>query len=240
MDFMSGRQFVSLGELRELCPDVTSMTLHRDLDAFERDGVIIKMRGGARVTSQPVDTSFLSRETENIAAKQIIAAKAAGLVREGGSIFFDAGTTTLAVIRALPDINLTVVTNGANFAYEMQRFSNVTVYMCCGALNRSNMALSGQSTLDFLDGINIDLGFIGVSGYSEECGFTCGKESEMFVKRHVIRKARKSVAVMDLTKFTRLLPHTFARLNDFDAVISDGVTPDNFLREAAEAGVTVL
>ena len=255
INFIAGKQFVSMQELRDLCPDVTLMTLHRDLDALASDGLVIKVRGGARVQGLPRvpgapgatgasgmsgDPSFQSREFENIDGKKIIAAKAAGLIREGGSVFFDAGTTTLAAIRALPDINLTIITNGANFANELVRFSNVTAYMCCGALNRSNMALSGHSTLDFLDGLNIDLGFIGVTGYSGDSGFTCGKESEMLVKKLIIQKARKSVVLMDASKLTRLMPYTFAKLADVDYVIGDGAMPESFAQEAQSAGVVLL
>ena len=239
-DFIAEKQFVTIRELREFCPEVTLMTLHRDLDALAGDGLIIKLRGGARMVRQSGEPSFQSRELENIGGKNKIAAKAVGLIKEGGAVFFDAGTTTLAVIRALPDMNLTVITNGANFANELQRFANITTYMCCGALNRSNMALSGHSTLDFLEGLNIDLGFIGVSGYSEESGFTCGKESEMLVKKLIIQKARKSVVLMDAAKLTRLMPYTFAKLGDVDYVIGDDAMPEAFVRSAREAGVTLM
>ena len=240
IDFITGKQFVSIRELREICPEITLMTLHRDLDTLVRDGVIIKLRGGVRVMGYSGDPSFQSREYLNTESKLIIAKKAIELIHEGGSVFFDAGTTTLAVIRAMPDVNITVITNGANFSNELARFANVTTYVCCGVLNHSNMALSGNSTLEFLDGINIDLGFIGVSGYTEDSGFTCGKESEMLVKRLVIQKARKSIALMDTTKMTRLMPYTFAKLADVDYVIGDGDMPDSFLKSAGETGVTVL
>ena len=240
-EYIKDRRIVSIRELHELCPEVTLMTLHRDLDALANSGRIIKVRGGVRITDGPSgDPSFKSREKENTEQKGIIATKAVGLIREGGSVFFDAGTTTLAVIRSLPDINLTVITNGANFAGELQRFTNVSVYMCCGALNRYNMALSGQSTLRFLETINIDLGFIGVSGYSAKCGFTCGNEAEMLVKKLVIQKARRSVILMDASKLARLMPYTFARLEDIDVLAGDGMLPDDLLRDAAEADTDVL
>jgi len=239
-EYISGKQYASIDELKGVCPGVSLMTLHRDLDALARDGAIIKIRGGVRVMAQPGDPSFHSREYENIGAKQLIAEKAAGLIREGGSVFFDAGTTTLAAIRAMPDIKLSIFTNGANFGNELQRFSNAAVYMCCGALNRSNMALSGQSTLEYLDGINIDLCFIGVSGYSIESGFTCGKESEMLVKKLAIKKARKSVVLMDSTKIGRLTPYTFAVFSDIDFVVGDGALPPSFASSAKKSGVEVL
>jgi DeoR/GlpR family transcriptional regulator of sugar metabolism len=239
-DLIQKNQIVSMKELQELCPDVSLMTLHRDLDALAAAGIIVKLRGGARVAMQSGETSFQIRQNENMNRKRIIAAKAINLINEGGSVFFDAGTTTLSVIREMPDINLTIVTSGANFAYELQRFSNITAYMCCGALNRSNMALSGNSTLNFLKDINIDLGFIGVSGYSDEYGFTCGKESEMLVKKLVIQKARKSVVLMDATKINKLMPYTFAKLEDVDYVICDVSLPECFIENATKCGTRVL
>jgi len=237
---INNKKIVSIRELHELCPEVTLMTLHRDLDALARSGLLVKLRGGVRAVKQDGEPSFQSREGENTSGKNIIAAKAIRLIPEDGSVFFDAGTTSLAIIKALPDTNLTVITNGANFANALQHFANITTYFCCGALNRANMALSGQSTLDFLDKINIDLGFIGVSGYSGESGFTCGKESEMHVKKLVIKKARKSVVLIDATKFTRIMPHTFARLEDVDYIIGDDDMPGDFMRDAKNAGVAVL
>ena len=239
-NYIAERQYASIRELHELCPDVTLMTLHRDLDALARDGLLYKVRGGVRMLKTSGEPSFQIRESENTGPKTIIAEKAINLINEGGSVFFDAGTTSLAVVRALPDLNLTVITTGANFANELQRFTNMTVYMCCGALNRANMALSGHSTLGFLDGVNIDLGFIGVSGFSMESGFTCGKESEMQVKKLVIQKARKSVALMDSAKLSRLMPYTFAYLDDVDYVICDEALPDEFMRAAKKSRVTIL
>ena len=71
--------------------------------------------------------------------------------------------------------------------------------MCGGTLNRFNQAVSGQSTLQMLEQINIATAFLGVSGYTDEGGFTCGKEDEMLVKRLMIQKAGKKVILMDLS-----------------------------------------
>ena len=102
------------------------------------------------------------------------------------------------------------------------------------------MALSGQNTLDMLEGINIDLAFIGVSGCSVDAGFTCGTESDMVVKRMVIRKARRSVVMCDNTKFSRLMPYTFAQFSDVDYLISDQAVPDGISQACESAGVVIL
>ena len=102
------------------------------------------------------------------------------------------------------------------------------------------MALSGQNTLDMLDKINIDLALIGVSGCNADSGFTCGTESDMVVKRKVIQKARTSVVVCDQAKFSRLMPYTFASLDEVDYLISDSALPEAIDAAAQQSGVKIL
>ena len=142
--------------------------------------------------------------------------------------------------RILPDLDLHIFTTGPNIAIELCRLQYASITLCCGTMNRKNMALSGQNTLQMLDGINIDLAFIGVSGCSAETGFTCGTESDMLVKRRVIEKARTSVVMCDTDKFSRMMPYTFATFADVDYLITDRDVADNIRIAAREKGVQIL
>ncbi len=235
-----GRDFIGIRELREMFPEVSVMTLHRDLDALEAAGFLRKVRGGARVVRHATEPLFDLRTHANMEEKLIIARKAAALVRPDSSVFLDAGTTNLVLARELPDTRLDVFTTGPNIALELCRLENYSVNLCGGNINRSNLAISGQSTLDMLANINIDLAFIGVSGCDAECGFTCGKESEMLVKRLVIKKARTSVLLCDASKLGRILPFTFAAFGEADCIICESEPPEEYLRAAHGAGMTVL
>jgi DeoR family transcriptional regulator of aga operon len=238
-NYIGKNEIVTLKQLHDLCPEVTAMTLHRDLDTLQKAGYIVKMRGGARAVSHSSDPSYFNREHSNVKSKELIAAKALEFIQPGSSIFLDAGTTCLSLIRILPDIHTVIFTSGANFAIDLQRLSNASINYCCGNLNRSNLALSGPSTLNYLENINIDLGFIGISGFSEESGFTCGKESEMLVKKLVIQKARTTIALMDSSKLKKMMPYTFAHFEDFDFVLTDEGVPESFIQQARQAGTQV-
>ena len=231
-DYVDQRKIVTMKELSLLCPDVTLMTLHRDLDALQQSGFLQKVRGGARAASSTIETSFYARSKVHVERKARIAELAVGLIKPGSSVFIDAGTTCQALIRALPDMDFTLFTTGANFASDLARLMHTSVNICCGGLNCNNMALSGHGTLEYLDSVNIDICFIGVSGYSPGVGFTCGKESEMMVKKHVIRKARTSVLLMDRSKTTRIMPYTFSTYADIQYIITDAPLPDDFIMDA--------
>ena len=239
-DYIESRNIVTIKELQALFPEVSLMTIHRDLDALEQGGAVVKFRGGARSVRHDGDPEFNVRMRENNEGKMTIARKALELIQPHTSVFMDASTTNLALAKLLPDINLHIITTGPSIALELCRLHNPVVTMCCGTVNRKNLAVSGQNTLQMLQSINIDLAFIGVSGCSLDAGFTCGTEGDMLVKRLAISKARRSVLMCSQEKFSCLMPYTFATLSDVDCVIGDAAYPDAFREAAQKEKVTLL
>lgn len=239
-DYIETMQIVTIKELQSLFPDVSLMTIHRDLDALEESGAIVKVRGGARSVRHSGDPGFEVRLRENNEGKAAMAQKALTLIQPGCTVFLDASTTNLMLARAMPDINLNIFTTGPNIAIELCKLQNPSITLCCGSLNRKTMSLSGQNTLDMLERINIDLAFVGVSGCNAEAGLTCGTEGDMAVKAMVLRKARAGVIMCDKSKFSRLMPYTFARFSDVDYLVSDGPVPETIISEANTNGVTII
>lgn len=239
-DFIEKNHVVTIKQLQELCPEVSVMTIHRDLDALELQGSVVKIRGGARSVRHAGDLGFDIRLQENNVGKLIIAQKALELLQPGSTVFLDASTTNLILARKMPDLPMHIFTTGPNIAVELCRLQNPNITVCCGTLNRKNMALSGPNTQQMLENINIDIAFIGVSGCYAETGFTCGTEADMVVKRTVIRRARRRIMMCDSTKFSRLMPYTFAGFGDVNYLISDKPVPENVQRKADEFGVVTL
>lgn len=239
-DYVEEKNIVTIKELQAMFPEVSLMTIHRDLDALEKSGVLVKFRGGARSVRHAGDVEFNVRMHANNPGKNIIARKAMELLQPHSAVFLDASTTNLALARVLPDMNLNIFTTGPSIALELCRLHDPSITLCCGTINRKNLALSGQNTLEMLEKVNIDMAFIGVSGCSLEAGFTCGTESDMLVKRMVIQKARTSVVMCGRDKLSCLMPYTFAQFADVDYLICDEPLPEEFVRAAEAAGVTVL
>lgn len=240
LDFIETHHVVTIRQLQQLCPEVSVMTIHRDLDALEQQGYVVKVRGGARSVRHAADLGFDIRLQENVEGKLLIAQKALQLLGPNSTVFLDASTTNLMLARKLPDIPMNIFTTGPNIAVELCRLQNPNITVCCGTLNRKNMALSGPNTLQMLDNIHIDLAFIGVSGCSADAGFTCGTEADMVVKRAVIQRARTTVMMCGSAKFSRIMPYTFASFADVQYLICDTEIPDSISRIAEKCGVWVL
>ena len=233
---------VSVKEINSLFPDVSIMTIHRDLAKLEEERLIIRTRGGAMAINYHglTESKLETRMQSKVVEKREMAQKALQLIYNDSTVFFDAGTSCMSLAQILPDIDLNIFTTAPNIAVELSRLVNPTIQMCGGTLNRANQAVSGASTLAMLEHINIATAFIGVSGYTADGGFTCGKEDEMQVKRLIMKKAARKVILMDSSKYGTIFPYKFGNIEDVDYIISDGQLPEIFLEQAKAAEVIVL
>lgn len=240
---LASKPFVSLHELELMFPNVSSMTLRRDIEYFENQGEAIKVRGGARsmkfITTSMEDT-FNLRLSENPDAKEKVALAAIDLIETGRSLFLDSGTTMLKLASLLPDERLTVTTTGPNIAMELIKKNQPIVNTVGGMLNRDNISVSGNQALRQIGDINIDIAFIVPSGISAQNGMTSGNYSECELKKLVVQKARKVVVLMDSSKLDKILPYTFAAISDINTIITDKELPSDITSQAKSAGCEIL
>jgi len=214
-----------LSELEHLFPDISTMTLRRDLEKLETLGEIVRTRSGAKsiaYLSRLKEAQYSERESENIAEKYSIAQIAHRYIKQGSSIFLDTGTTVTGLARLLVSDKLFTITTAPNIALECAKNHDNTVFMTGGQLSAGNLSLSGLNALSFLEHINIDTAFMASSGFTFTNGFTCGNFDECQMKKKVIEKAAKTIMLMDSTKFGKNHPFTFATIKDIDLLITDG------------------
>lgn len=221
----------SIGQLAQQFSSWSEMTIRRDLAFLEKNRCIIRTKGGARLlpTSYGVSEDvYGERENRNFIEKQEIAAKAAALVESDSGIFIDAGSTTMAFARQLPDINIAVITSAPNISLEIAlKKQNPAIILLGGTLSRKTISISGFHVLDQLKNLNIDTAFMSTSGYTENAGFSVGNQQECELKRAVISRARRVVMLLDSSKLGTLMPFTFARMEDIDTVVTDASLPKN-------------
>lgn len=232
---------VTLKELEELFPNISSMTIRRDLDVLENESKIVKIKGGAKSIShlsrsrmfKNVEDDYGHREITNVNEKNIIANKAAQFAESDRSIFLDAGSTIMSLAKKIADQRYFIITSGVNVAMEMSGNKHTTVNLIGGQLSRDNLCISGAGAIEHLRNINIDVAFIGASCFSADNGFTNGDFNECELKKYVVKKAKKTIILMDSTKLGRSMPYTFCYPEDVDILVTDK-EPDEELRRISE------
>ena len=104
--------------VQELCEALSASesTIRRDLNELDKQGKLNKVHGGATLPDSPFRTdepTMAAKEELAVDQKHSIARAAAALIEPEDFIFLDAGSTTLAVARALtgPALHACYVTN---------------------------------------------------------------------------------------------------------------------------------
>ena len=208
---------------------VSEMTVRRDLDALERDGLIERVHGGAvlaqRGTEEP---GFEKKALREQPEKSAIAEHAARLVKPGSAIALSAGTTTWALARQLSRIDqITVVTNSMNVWHELQQGGRVgtTVILTGGEFRTPSDALVGPTADAAIRSLYFDLLFLGVHGMDPVAGLTTPNISEAETNRAFISRCRKLVVVVDHTKWRTTALCTMAELSEVDVLVTDDALP---------------
>lgn len=242
-DILRKRGEVKLKELEELFTSCSSMTLRRDLKYLEDNGLIKRTRGGAVAMSRlsiAAEDIYSQRALENVAQKYVIAKKALQFIERGRSIYVDSGTTMMLFAREMADEYLSVMTSGLNIGLELIKKSKPSVTLIGGQVNRGTISVSGINSASFIREVNIDIAFMATSGFSIESGFTSGTYTECEIKKEVVNRARKTIVLMDSAKINRIMPFTYAHLEDIDVLVSDGECDEQLLSEAKRKNVIVI
>lgn len=233
----------SIQELSAIFPNVSSMTIRRDLEYLESCGDVVRTKGGAksiRHLSLRREAAYHHRESANADLKHEIAKKASSLIDDDSCIYFDAGSTIMHIAQNIGEKPMFAITNDPYLALELIKNPNCEVSMTSGKLSRHNVSLSGLGATNFLEGINIGTALMAASGYSPDLGFTCGTYDEAMLKQAVIASAKKVIMVMDSTKFAHSHPFTFAKANDIDYFVTDSQVDKAALAPLSRAGVRIL
>src|SRR4029079_18550458 len=103
LDAVEGAGFVSVTELTRTL-GVSDMTVRRDLRKLAHQGKVRIVHGGvSALTPPPHPPAFTGGAKEHAAGKRIIGETVARSLSLRATIAVDAGTTTYAVVQALPD-----------------------------------------------------------------------------------------------------------------------------------------
>lgn len=220
---------------------VSPATARRDLRLLERQGLALRRHGGAATPESSLyEASYLERERTSITHKRSIALAASELIHDAQTIALTGGTTTTAVARALRGRELVIVTNAVNIAMELAREPRIRVHLTGGRLVGASYELVGSAAVQALEGLNVDVAFIGVNGVSVERGLTTNNEEEAEVNRAMVDVARRVIVVADHSKLGRATLVQICPLDAAHVLITDREARVRDVEAIRQAGIEVV
>ena len=230
-EILDKRGKMTLEQLEQEFPNVSQMTLRRDLYQLEENGRIIRIRGGAMSVKEVQKVSgeaYIKKTTINTDAKLVIAQKAATLIEEGTCFFLDGGTTAMYLAKEMPDLNCSVFTNGLAVAVELAHKKNVNITVVGGQLMKDNLSTSSPVAKEYFASTNFELAIVSATAFTPENGFSCNNQTESDLLKQIFQKARHVYMMLDSSKIGKINPYTFAHIEDINVLISDDKLPKEY------------
>jgi DeoR family glycerol-3-phosphate regulon repressor len=220
---------------------VTPQTIRRDLNALVEAGLVARTYGGARLVASTGASSYEARRMKNLSAKAAVAEAAARIVPDGASVALNIGTTTEQVARALMrHKDLTVISNNTNIIQIMRPAALRSLIAIGGEVRPEDGAIVGGDAVAALANYKVDIAIIGTSGLDAEGAALDFDVREVSVARALLKNARKTVLVADVSKFGIHAPNRICSLEALDTVVLDAPPPSEFTAAADAAGTTVV
>ena len=225
VDLVKERRAVRVSTLSEDL-GVSGMTIRRDLERLEVEGVLVRTHGGAVLKRHMTEeTLYVERESASTEEKRRIAAAAAALIEPGETVFLSSGTTAAQVIRHIdPSLEARVVTHNVG-AVQEARGLRVEVVLVGGLYRPRSNAVSGPLALEQISRFHAGKMLIGVDGFDLEEGMTTPTMSMASVERAMVAATRGEViALADNSKIGVVADVVICGLGEVDTVmVDDGV-----------------
>lgn len=218
---------------------VSELTIRRDLEELEKEHVIERFHGGARLiqigNEQPADAKKLDYFVE----KDLIGKAAADLVPNNSTIFLGSGTTTLSIIKHLGNKRVTIVTNNA-LAPTCTENEHITLILCGGECRLKAKSLIGPYTEHVINSIFVDMAFLGANGIDAVNGVTTNIYQEAKIYENIARNCTgKIVLVATGNKLGKTYTFKSLDLNAIDLLITDSTADRNPLSDLKAEGMQV-
>ena len=231
---------VSVQELKERL-EVSEVTIRKDLNYLEDQGLIIRTHGGARLAQDSNRMRTLSiRKRENPEFKHIIAQKAATLINEGDTIYIDSGSTCQALAEELRDSkrSVRVISNALPILNILADSESISLFSIGGSFRREAGSFVGPLSLSNLGDYQIETGFVGTTGYDAEGVFSSQNVIESQLKKQVLESSKRRVILADSTKADIRAFSVFARPGEVDILITDSGC--SYCTQLRKLGIEVL
>lgn len=236
-ELVVSQPFISVKDLARKF-EVSVMTIHRDLDELEAQGLLRKVRGGA--TPQPssiFESSARYRITVARAEKQALANFALTQIEPGHAVILDDSTTVLTLARMVSSVTpLTVLTNSLGVLQELKAVPDLHLVVLGGDYLPRHNSFSGLVCEATIAAMRADVLFMSSMAISGGVVFQPDQELAL-VKRAMIGAAARRILLVDSSKFGRVALHRVARLQEFDLVVVDDGLNEAGRRQLQDAQV---
>ena len=215
---------------KQLCArlQASSATIRRDLERLDSQGLIERVRGGARLKNslhttpkdRLVGAPFEQNKVRFATEKAAIGRAAAGLCERGEAVIIDGGTTTFQMCSHLEGLDLQVLTNSLHIVGELLPQPGARVSVPGGAIFREQNIILSPFDDDGINRYHASKLFMGAAAIGP-WGLMQADVVLIQAERKLMDKADQLVVLVDSSKFRLSATFLVCGLDEIDVVITD-------------------
>jgi DeoR/GlpR family transcriptional regulator of sugar metabolism len=209
--------------------NVSEHSIRRDLGTLAAAGLCKRVYGGAirlPAAEAPIDV----RIHQDPARKDSLGQAAAALLSAGQHVFLDAGSTNLAIARAIdPGLQLTLSTNSPLIAVELMKLPRAEVILLGGRVNRVAGGAIGLAAVQQLRQFNFDLCFVGACAIDPDNGVTAFGLDDAEFKRAVVAASGQVVVAVTNQKLSSVAHYQVASCEEVTTLVVEQDAPQERL-----------
>lgn len=204
----------------------SAVTIRRDLDELHELGAVQRVRGGATaVLRRGAEYPFAVRADLGAEAKASVAKLAALEIEDGMSVYFDNGTTVLAVAELLKGRRIQAMTPSLHCAAILAKLVDGEVIIPEGPVARDDLSVEGPAVSEAIQRTRFDLAILGACAADPDHGLTVAGWVDSRNKRAALQSAKRVIMPATAEKFAAVATHRFGSLSDLDVIIIDAGAP---------------
>ena len=220
--------------------DCTEMTIRRNLDQLQEQGIVKREHGYAYLLSSHISSDFDQLHGEHMAEKKALARAALELIRPGMSICLDSGTTIQQLVEIIPDdFPLSVITSSLTAAMTISNKKSIQILMPGGFLHHRNRSLLIDDAQE-LQRYQSDISFLACQSFQIPGGTFEYSQTLTNTKRALVSVARKNVLMLDYTKWNVSSIFNCIPLEQIDTIITDDKAPSDLVEKARSFGKEII
>lgn len=214
-------------------------SIRRDLRELDAQGLAVRVYGGA-LPASPAVADYAARGAVAPESKHRVAAAAVALIEPGATVILDGGTTTLAMVDALPkDFGGTVITHSPTVAAALLDHE-AEVFLIGGQLFKHSAVACGAAAVEAASRISADVFFLGVTGIHPTAGLTTGDAEEAAMKRALASRAAETYVLGSDEKIGTASRYVVLPLDAVAGIVTDKPRTDPTSRELTRAGAHLV
>lgn len=198
LDYLKSNESINTNDLAEIL-EISPLTLRRDLQALDEQGLIVRYYGGAKLANDINNSENILKETDTDLLlnkkKNIIAKYAADLIKDGDTVFINSSSTALLMLKYLGNKRVYIVTNNGK-ALQVTIPPNVELVLTGGQVYERKQSLVGDFATYILSKITADKCFLGVSGITSDSGISTSVLQETLINHEMINRCNGPVYIL--------------------------------------------